>query len=95
MTYVGVSEVAVFGVPDDATGEEIIAVVTLSPGQKYDRAITSRILEHCRKVAENRLHVPKEIIILEDDEFSRFKNPIGKVDKRNLRKFIKTKLKVK
>jgi len=92
MAYVGVSEVSVFGVPDDATGEEVIAVVTLSPGQKYDRAVAARILEHCRKIAENRLHVPKEVIILDNDEFNKFKNPIGKVDKRSLREFIKTKL---
>jgi len=92
MTYTGVSEVSVFGVPDDATGEEVIAVVTLSPGQKYDRAIASRILEHCRRIAESRLHIPKELIVLGNDEFNRFKNPIGKVDKRNLREFIKTRL---
>ena len=95
MTYTGVSEVSVFGVPDDATGEEVIAVVTLSPGQKYDRAIASRILEHCRRIAENRLHIPKELIVLDSDEFNRFKNPIGKVDKRSLREFIKTKLGVR
>ena len=92
MTYTGVSEVSVFGVPDDATGEEVIALVTLSPGQKYDRAIASRILEHCRRIAESRLHIPKELIVLGNDEFNRFKNPIGKVDKRNLREFIKTRL---
>ena len=95
MTYTGVSEVSVFGVPDDAMGEEVIAVVTLSPGQKYDRAIASRILEHCRRIAENRLHIPKELIVLDSDEFNRFKNPIGKVDKRSLREFIKTKLGVR
>lgn len=48
MSYLGVAEVAVIGVPHEIKGECIVAFVTLMPGVKADDALRDALQQHVR-----------------------------------------------
>lgn len=76
--FPGVLEVAVVGRPDPVMGEVPVAFVVAYPGADVT---PERLLEHCRALL-TRVKVPTEIVVLD----SLPKNPVGKVDKPDLRK---------
>jgi long-chain acyl-CoA synthetase len=76
----GVGDVAVIGVPDDEWGEQIRAIVELTPGARASDALADELIEFCRerlakfkcpKVVEFRADLPR--------------TESGKLLKRNLR----------
>lgn len=75
-----VSDVAVFGIPNQDFGEEVKAVVELVPGVPPDDAVKTKLLDFCR---QNLSHIkcPKTIDIV--DQLPR--HPTGKLYKRQLR----------
>ncbi|GAA1947539.1 long-chain-fatty-acid--CoA ligase [Agromyces allii] len=76
-TYPGIEDVAVVGLPDEHSGEQVVAAVVLADGQRLDEAAI-------REFARERLtpyKVPKRIV--EVDELPR--SLIGKVLRREVR----------
>ncbi|MDN5852531.1 MAG: long-chain-fatty-acid--CoA ligase [Actinomycetia bacterium] len=73
-----IAETAVIGVPDDAWGETVKAVVALKPGES---ATPEAIIEFCR---ERLAHYKCPTSVDVTDELPR--NPTGKILKRELRK---------
>jgi acyl-CoA synthetase (AMP-forming)/AMP-acid ligase II len=73
----GISEHAVFGVPDPDWGERVVVAVV---PERDDPALEERVIEHCRKTLPS-YEVPKELI--QYRELPR--NPNGKVLYRELR----------
>ncbi|MET4157532.1 long-chain-fatty-acid--CoA ligase [Agromyces sp. PvR057] len=76
-TYPGIDDVAVVGLPDEHSGEQVVAAVVLADGQRLDEAAI-------REFARERLtpyKVPKRIV--EVDELPR--SLIGKVIRREVR----------
>ena len=71
-----VSEAAVVGVPDDTTGESVLACVVCTPGGSTEREIR----EHCREHLA-AYKIPKRVVFR--TELPR--TAIGKVDRRSLR----------
>jgi long-chain acyl-CoA synthetase len=72
----GVQEVGVVGVPDDKTGESVVAyVVTVHPA-----ATEEQIMAYCRDQL-SAYKVPKKIVFVEELP----KSPIGKILRRELR----------
>jgi acyl-CoA synthetase (AMP-forming)/AMP-acid ligase II len=77
LRHPAVSEVAVFGVPDDKWGEAIKAIVSFKPGMK---ATDEEIIDFCKKYLAS-YKKPKSVEFI--DELP--KNPYGKILKRELR----------
>lgn len=76
-THPVVAEAAVFGVPDDLYGEQVVAAVVLRPGQSVtEEEIRAHIAGYVTK-----FKVPSRIVFLE----SLPRNPSGKILKRTLR----------
>jgi len=76
-TYPGIDDVAVVGLPDEHSGEQVVAAVVLADGQRLDEAAI-------REFARERLtpyKVPKRVV--EVDELPR--SLIGKVIRREVR----------
>jgi acyl-CoA synthetase (AMP-forming)/AMP-acid ligase II len=72
-----VLECAVIGVPDEATGESVLALVRVRDGQAAD---AEDVVDHCRQhLAEHK--VPSSVQLV--DDFPR--NTLGKIVKRELR----------
>jgi len=77
LMHPAVKEVAVFGVPDDAWGEAVKAIVAIKPGMK---ATEKEIIDFCKQhIASYKK--PKSVEFM--DELPR--NPYGKVLKRELK----------
>ena len=74
---VGISEVAVIGVPHPRWVEAVVAIVVPTPGHTLDEA---QVLRHCSEQMAS-FKTPKRIIFVE----SLPKNPSGKLLKRELR----------
>jgi len=75
-----VSDVAVFGVPNDDFGEEVKAVVQPAPGVVVNDNLTNELLAFCRENLAG-YKIPKSIDYV--DELPR--DPAGKLFKRRLR----------
>jgi long-chain acyl-CoA synthetase len=75
-----VADVAVFGIPNEDTGEEIKAVVELRPGWEPGDATTKSIMEFCRQNLARQKH-PRSI----DYTTEMPRDPNGKLYKRKLR----------
>ncbi len=75
-THPGVADVAVLGVPDEDTGEWVVAYVI----RKDARVTVDEIREHCRKSLTG-YKVPKLVIFR--DELP--KSPVGKILRKDLR----------
>jgi len=76
LSIAAVSEAAVVGVPDDSTGESVVAFVVCASGHSTEREIR----EHCREhLAPYK--VPKRVVF----RTALPKTAIGKVDRRALR----------
>ena len=76
-----VSEAAVFGIPDEETGEAIVAVICPLPGKSLDE---KTLLEHvAQRLAKYK--VPSKIHISED---SLPRNPAGKLVRNDLKKAL-------
>ncbi len=71
-----VSDLALFGVPDDEMGERLVGLVTT----KDEDTTPEQLLEYCR-AAIARYKVPKELRIVGTIP----RSPMGKIDKRALR----------
>jgi len=78
LSFEGVLEVAVIGVPDDVLGEAVKAFVV--PVNGYSAGLEDRLRLFCRGYLPPQL-VPSEIVVLQDLP----KNSAGKVLKQNLR----------
>jgi len=76
----GVAEVAVVGVPDEQTGEAVVAFVVAGPGADGPDALADAIAEHCR-VRLARFKHPSRIDVVEGLPYS----ATGKVAKGRLR----------
>lgn len=59
----GVGEVAVVGVPDEATGEAVLAFVVPARGAADDRALTAAIEEHCRMRLARFKHPARVVVV--------------------------------
>jgi len=76
-----VAEAAAVGIPDDETGERVIACVV-----KADASLSEEdVVAHCKEHL-TRYKVPKTVIFM--DELP--KSPVGKVLRRELREIVKT-----
>ena len=75
-----VADVAVFGIPNDDTGEEIKAVVELREGWEASDATTKAIMDYCRDNLARQKH-PRSI----DYTTEMPRDPNGKLYKRRLR----------
>jgi long-chain acyl-CoA synthetase len=75
-----VAEAAVVGMPDELMGEEVVAYVSLKPD---GRANAEELIAHCRSHLA-KYKCPRKIEFLD----SLPKNPIGKVQKKELRKLV-------
>jgi acyl-CoA synthetase (AMP-forming)/AMP-acid ligase II len=75
-----VCEAAVIGLPDDAWGEAVTAVVSFLPGHS---ATAEELIEHCRKHLAS-YKKPRAVHIFDDLP----KSPSGKVLKREIRKCL-------
>jgi len=73
-----IEEVAVFGIPDPARGQQVVAAVVPKPGAELDEG---EIRERARHDLSN-YKVPRQIIILDRHEVPRLHS--GKIDKRAL-----------
>jgi acyl-CoA synthetase (AMP-forming)/AMP-acid ligase II len=76
LRHPSVVEAAVFGAPDDTTGERIVAAVTTSNG-----CATEALTQHCRSLLPNYM-VPAEIHL----EDSLPKTETGKLDRQTLKR---------
>jgi len=75
-----VGDVAVFGIPNEDTGEEIKAVIELRPGFEGNDATTKSIMDYCRDNIAKQKH-PRTI----DYTTEMPRDPNGKLYKRRLR----------
>jgi long-chain acyl-CoA synthetase len=75
-THPGVADTAVVGVPDDETGEIVVAFVT-----KKDQALTEEDVRHHCKQSLTGYKVPR-IVVFKDDLP---KSNVGKVLRKDLR----------
>lgn len=75
-----VADVAVFGVPDDDFGEEVKAVVQLTPGREPSDALTEDLVGHCRALLAG-YKVPRSIDYVAEVP----RTATGKILKRALR----------
>jgi long-chain acyl-CoA synthetase len=75
-----VADVAVFGIPNEDTGEEIKAVIELRPGHEPGDATTKAIMDFCRDNLARQKH-PRSI----DYTSEMPRDPNGKLYKRKLR----------
>ena len=73
-----ISEAAAVGKPDDVMGEEVVAYVVLRPGA---RATTDELVAHCQSNLA-KYKCPRRIEFIDTMP----KNPIGKIQKKELRK---------
>jgi cyclohexanecarboxylate-CoA ligase len=73
-----VADVAVVGLPDDASGERACAVVVCAPGSSLS---FDELVEHCRAGRLSAHKIPEQLEIVE----ALPRNPSGKVLKRDLR----------
>lgn len=78
-----VSEVAVFGMPDEHWGEALVAAIVLRPGHS---ATAQQFIDHCRSRVGG-YKVPKRVQLMSDLP----RNPSGKILKRELRKALSEK----
>ena len=76
-----VSEAAVIGAPDPIWGERIVSVVALRANRKANEA---EILAFVKASSLARFKRPEEVLIVE----SLPKNPVGKIDKRDIRSWF-------
>jgi long-chain acyl-CoA synthetase len=80
ITHRGVGDVAVFGIPNDEWGEEVMAVIEPAPGVAGDDELAAELLEFCRgKLAGYKL--PRSIEFMAELP----RDPSGKLYKRKLR----------
>jgi len=77
-THAAVAEAAVVGKPDELMGEEVVAYVVLAPGAEVS---AEELIAHCQSNLA-KYKCPKTVKFL--DELP--KNPIGKIQKKDLRK---------
>jgi len=83
----GVAEVAVVGVPDEETGEAVLAFVVPGADAPAEAALSAAIGEHCRTRLARFKH-PSRIVIVEGLPHS----PTGKVAKGRLRALARGEL---
>lgn len=83
----GVAEVAVVGVPDEETGEAVLAFVVPGPGAPAEAELSAAIQEHCR-VRLARFKHPSRVVIVEGLPHS----ATGKVAKGRLRAMARGEL---
>ncbi len=81
-----VADVAVFGLPDEKTGERLVACVVLKPGSDAKEA-PEVIHAHCRNSHLSGIKIPKQIVLV--DEIP--KTIVGKVLKRVLKEKLLNK----
>jgi long-chain acyl-CoA synthetase len=80
MGHPSIADVAVFGIPNDDWGEEVKAVVELSPGVSPSSETANQIIAYCAdKLA--KFKTPKSIDFIEEMP----RDPNGKLYKRKLR----------
>ena len=80
ITHPAVSDVAVFGVPNEEMGEEVKAVVQPHDMAKAGKALEAELIVFCRKHL-SPIKCPKSI----DFEAELPRTPTGKLVKRHLR----------
>jgi len=83
-----ITDAAVVGYPDDVLGEKVCACVVLKPGQTLTLPELADHMRNVQKVAVFKL--PERLEIL--DQLPR--NPVGKLLKRDLREWLRSKLAV-
>jgi long-chain acyl-CoA synthetase len=77
-SHPAVAEAAVVGKPDELMGEEVVAYVVLKPGGK---ATKESLISHCQSHLA-KYKCPRRVEFID----SMPKNPIGKIQKKELRK---------
>ena len=80
LSHAAVGDVAVFGIPNDEWGEEVLAVVEAAPGHQTSAELADELLAHCR-VNLAKYKCPRTIEFT--DALPR--DPNGKLSKRRLR----------
>ncbi len=80
LSYPGLKECAVVGLPDEKWGERVTAVVELAPGAKLDEAA---IIAHCKDKIGS-MKAPKQVVAVELLP----RSAVGKVLKREIRKSL-------
>ncbi len=78
----GVAEVYVVGIPDDKTGERVVACVVLRDGEPPCDLVYIR--EACKELS--KIKIPKQVRCFSKDEIPR--TYLGKVQKKELRKLF-------
>jgi long-chain acyl-CoA synthetase len=84
----GIHGVALISIPDQKSGEAIVAVIAFRTDYQKDANAPDRIKARINGMSRNKLYVPKEIIIIGPEEFDALRNELGKVDRNNLKKFV-------
>ena len=83
-----VADVAVIGLPDEVSGERVVACVILKgldPATNLERGyLAERIIRHCRELGLRGPHLPVEVRFVDDIP----KNIVGKVLKFELKRML-------